>query len=56
MAFKDPNILDGINEKGLAVGVFYFPGFAQYTPVSANNKQIALSPADFPNWMLRACA
>lgn len=52
IAFKDPNILDGINEKGLAVGVFYFPGFAEYTPVSANNKQIALSPADFPNWIL----
>ena len=25
-----PIIVDGVNEKGLAVGSFYFPGFAKY--------------------------
>ena len=52
IAFTDVKILDGINEKGLAVGAFYFPTFAEYTPVTAQNKAKALSPGDFPNWLL----
>ena len=33
-------IVDGLNEKGLAVGLFYFPGSAGYLPYG---------PADAPN-------
>jgi choloylglycine hydrolase len=29
-AFDMPVIVDGLNEKGLSVGLFYFPGFAKY--------------------------
>lgn len=52
VAFGAPPILDGLNEKGLSVGAFYFPGYASYTSVTSKNKTQALSPADFPNWVL----
>jgi len=52
IAFTDLKILDGINEKGLAVGAFYFPTFAEYTPVTPQNQAKALSSGDFPNWVL----
>ncbi len=52
MAFDNPALLDGINEKGLSVGTFYFPGFAGYSRATADNQKISLSPADFPNWLL----
>ena len=26
----EPFIVDGINEKGLSAGLFFFPGFGQY--------------------------
>lgn len=52
MAFDNPALLDGINEKGLSVGTFYFPGFSEYSRATADNQKISLSPADFPNWLL----
>lgn len=44
--------LDGINEKGLSVGSFYFPGFAQYSVTTKENQKISLSSSDFTQWML----
>ena len=52
LAFGVPAIMDGINEKGLAVGTFYFPGFAGYAALSSDNQAKALSPVDFSNWVL----
>lgn len=52
MTYEDVNILDGINEKGLAVGAFYFPSFASYAKATVENKKQGLSPVDFPNWIL----
>lgn len=52
IAFDTMAMLDGMNEKGLAVGTFYFPGSAQYTSISSANHFKALSPVDFPNWIL----
>ncbi len=52
IAFNELAIMDGLNEKGLAVGVFYFPGFAGYTPITAENQTKALSPIEFSNWIL----
>lgn len=52
IAFNSPAILDGINEKGLSIGTFYFPGFASYAEVTAENQKNSLSPADFPNWII----
>ncbi len=52
IAFTDVKLLDGLNEAGLAVGAFYFPTFAEYTPVTSENQRKGLSPGDFPNWLL----
>lgn len=52
IAFDDVAILDGLNEKGLSVGTFYFPGFAKYTPTTSENQSKSLSPVEFPNWVL----
>lgn len=52
MAFTDVAILDGLNEKGLGVGTFYFPTFAKYSPTTSENQAQSLSPVEFPNWLL----
>ena len=50
--FQDQVLMDGMNEKGLTAAAFYFPGFAGYTPVTEDNQKKALSPVEFPNWIL----
>lgn len=45
-------ILDGINEKGLSVGSFYFPGFAQYSVTTPENQSISMSSSEFTQWMV----
>ena len=52
IAFDNLAILDGMNEKGLAVGAFYFPTFAEYTPTTPENRGSSMSMSDFPNWLL----
>lgn len=52
VTFDTTLIMDGINEKGLSVGTFYFPGFAEYTPTTLENQDNSLSPLDFPNWIV----
>jgi choloylglycine hydrolase len=52
VTFKDMALADGLNEAGLATGIFYFPGFAQYAQVTDQNRSKALSPVDFTNWVL----
>jgi choloylglycine hydrolase len=44
--------MDGLNDAGLAVGAFYFPTFAEYTPVTSGNQGKGVSPGGFPNWLL----
>ena len=50
--FQDLAIVDGINEKGLAVGVFFFPTYAKYSEINDANRSKALSPTDFSNWIV----
>lgn len=52
IAFDQVAIMDGLNEKGLAVGTFYFPGFAGYSKITPENRSQALSPVEFSNWIL----
>lgn len=52
ICFNNPALMDGINEKGMTVGTFYFPGFAGYTTTTAENQAKSLSPLEFPNWVL----
>ncbi len=50
--FEDQIIMDGMNEKGLIIGAFYFPGYADYAKITQENQSSALSPIDFTNWVL----
>lgn len=52
ITYTDVKIVDGLNEAGLAVGAFYFPDFAAYTPATPENQARGLSPTDFPNYLL----
>jgi choloylglycine hydrolase len=45
-------IVDGLNDQGLSIGLFYFPGFAKYAPVTKENVSRALAPQDFGLWVL----
>ena len=45
-------ILDGINEKGLSVGSFYFPGFAKYSVTTPENQAISMSSSDITQWVV----
>jgi len=45
-------LMDGINEKGLVAAAFYFPGYAEYSNITKENQSHALSPVEFPNWIL----
>ena len=47
-----PAILDGVNDQGLSVGLFYFPNYAKYTDVTDENKSRALAPQEFGTWVL----
>jgi choloylglycine hydrolase len=47
-----PVILDGLNEKGLAVGIFYFPTSAGYMPYSASDAGKTVAPWELGSWML----
>ena len=55
-ALNMPVILDGLNDQGLSVGLFYFPGYASYTPVTDENKSRALAPYEFGAWVLASFA
>lgn len=51
-AFGEAAVVDGLNEKGLSIGMFYFPGFTNYPKPTPDNQSMALSPTEFPNWIL----
>lgn len=45
-------LIEGLNEKGLNVGLFYFPGYAQYTPVAKARSGRILAPVQITAWIL----
>jgi choloylglycine hydrolase len=45
-------ILDGLNDQGLSIGLFYWPGYAQYAKATKENASRALAPQDFGLWVL----
>lgn len=47
--FDYPHIMDGINEEGLYVGLFYFPGYAEYEQINAAQ---SLAPWELGSWIL----
>ena len=56
IVFCNLGIMDGVNEKGLAIGAFYFPTMAEYTPTTADNQGKSMSSIDFSNWILTSFA
>ncbi|HTU25259.1 MAG TPA: choloylglycine hydrolase family protein [Pirellulales bacterium] len=55
-AFAMPVTIDGLNEKGLSVGLFYFPGFAKYQEVKPADVGKALAPWELGAYLLGTCA
>ncbi len=47
-----PVIADGMNDQGLYVGLFYFPGYASYTEATKDNAARAMAPHEYANWLL----
>jgi choloylglycine hydrolase len=54
-AFDLPVIVDGVNEKGLAVGIFYFPGYAKYQKTTPADAATTLAPWELPTYLLGSC-
>ncbi|WP_442283049.1 linear amide C-N hydrolase [Variovorax sp. M-6] len=49
-------VIDGMNEKGLAGGALYFPGFAGYADPAKTHPAKSLAPWDFIGWALTSFA
>ncbi len=47
-----PYIFDGLNEMGLAVGVFYFPTTAGYMPYVPSDANKTVAPWEMGSWIL----
>ena len=47
-----PFIFDGVNEKGLAVGLFYFPTTAGYVKYNADKASKTIAPWELGSWIL----
>jgi len=45
-------VADGMNDQGLYVGLFYFPGYASYTDATKDNAARAMAPHEYANWLL----
>jgi choloylglycine hydrolase len=51
-----PSIVDGTNEKGVGIGIFYFPSYAKYQRLPPGEESKALAPWDVPTFLLGTCA
>lgn len=49
-------IVDGMNEKGLTVGLFYHPGFAEYQKYDPAKAGESMAPTDVGQYLLTTCA
>lgn len=52
----DDLILDGLNEKGLVVGLFYFPNYAEYAEPTEENLAKGMGPETVGAYLLGTCA
>jgi choloylglycine hydrolase len=51
-AYDQPHGPDAMNEMGLYVGVYYFPGYADYQQYDKKHAERSMSVGDFMQWML----
>ncbi len=47
-----PILIDGLNERGLAVGLFYFPTTAKYQPYAAGDADKTVAPWELGSYIL----
>src|SRR5271168_4166249 len=45
-------VVEGMNEKGLAVGLFYHPGFAEYQKYDLDQAAQSMGPTDVGQYLL----
>ncbi len=45
-------VAEGLNEKGLSAGLFYFPNYGSYTPYDANQNERTIADLQLVQWML----
>ena len=50
--FGLPTVVDGLNDQGLYVGEFFFPGYAGYTDVTPENAARAMAGYQYSMWIL----
>jgi len=50
--FGLPYIHDGFNERGLQVGLFFFPDFAEYASYDKKHAKNSVAPFEFATWLL----
>jgi len=55
-AFDVALIIDGLNEKGLGVAIFYFPDYAKYQEVKDDAIDKTIAPWEVPTYLLATCA
>jgi choloylglycine hydrolase len=51
-AVRKDMVVDGMNEKGLTVGLFYHPGFAEYSKYDPARAAESMSPTDVGQYLL----
>ena len=51
-AIGQPVVVDGLNEKGLYFGAFYFLGPAKFSELTSANQPDAISSEEMGNWLL----
>jgi choloylglycine hydrolase len=54
-AVQKDMIVDGMNEKGLTVGAFYHPGYAEYPQYDATRAEESMAPTDVGAYLLSTC-
>lgn len=53
---NDEFIMEGINEAGLAAGLFYFPEYGEYMSYKETDKSMCVSDMQFVAWVLSTCS
>ena len=51
-AMDMPIVIDGFNEKGLSIGLFYFPGYADYQDYAAGDAGNTVAPWELGTYIL----
>lgn len=50
--FKDAYVVEGVNEKGLSAGLFFFPGYGGYPSYQKDKQDRTISDMEFVGWIL----